>query len=102
MIAIGIILYVLIALCSVRPVAGHLANAFEKDSSWAGSPGQPAIGQWAGAYFLALLIGTVWPLIAINVATSRFKIGIEKQIELEAREKRLRKAEKELELEPWN
>jgi hypothetical protein len=94
--------YALVALVALRPLAGHYAWFFHGNDIYANTP-EPNGEKWLGAYLLALLLVTAWPVVAVVVLVGRVgpKVGAERVADIEAREKRLREAEKELGLEPW-
>lgn len=107
-----LLIYVLISLAVVRPIAGSLAYSFKNNSiskrrafapsSLAGGPsrskGTPDIDHWIAGYVCALCICIFWPLLGYVMLTEKYlpKMGAEKQAELERREKAIREAEREL------
>jgi hypothetical protein len=99
------LVYGVIALLSIRPVAGHFACKFHCQNSLGGCDGlgnrydydAPTSAIWTGSTCLAILIATVWPIfISFAIAKVLPSIGAEREYQLEERERRVKEAEEEL------
>ena len=89
------IVYVLVALAAIRPLAGHVAWSVK---NWRGWRDEPDFDDWRFGVVVACLLAAVWPLSLLCLLVNRYspKIGAERAAELERREQRLREAEREV------
>lgn len=106
MIAAIAIIYVLIGLATIRPVAGHFAwkrllHDKRRYPTLDGNKTEP--DDWFEAYFAAFWLAWVWPIYIINAVTTKLlpAVGAEKQARLEAEIKARKARDKELGLEPY-
>lgn len=90
--------YSLVALLLVRPLAGHFAYYFHTENPYSNRSGRPDAAQWFGGVLLALCLAVVWPTALLwKLADARLPaVGAEREARLQAREKALREAEREL------
>jgi hypothetical protein len=106
--AIFSIIYILIGMAIIRPVAGHLAWSWHYAqithySILYRGKIKPSSDQWTGATVLAVLAGAVWPMILFAGLSGKIlpSIGAEKQAQLEAEIKARKERDKDLGLEPY-
>lgn len=91
-------LYATAALSCARLIAGHFAWAFwENEKPHYRDGPRPDGEQWLGAWFIALPIAAIWPLvIAPWLLSKRVAVGAEAERRLHDREARIATLEKEL------
>jgi hypothetical protein len=90
---IGILIYFVIAMLAIRPIAGHLAWADMHDANMkrVQKKKEPDGGSWSIAYVFAVMACLAWPIIVCALIMSPFKVGAERRGHLE------RKMEKQTE-----
>ena len=99
--AIGLVLYGVVALLALRPVAGHLAWEDAKHFKQA----RPDSGDWTVGTLKGAMLVSLWPAVLVVFACATFanralpKIGAEREAERKSREQRLQELERELELD---
>lgn len=103
-----ILVYILIGLVTIRPVAGHLAWSMHRNSKIRypylhGKDTHPNGEQWTGGVLTACGLACLWPAIILWYVTQEFipSIGSERQAQLEAENAARDERDKELGLEPW-
>lgn len=109
MIAIIAVIYVIIAMALVRPMAGHFAWHFlsvqksEYHYSYKDKI-KPDTDQWVRGIFTALILASIWPTVILWRLSGSFlpTIGSEKQAQLEAEIEARKKRDKELGLEEYD
>lgn len=104
LLTVGVVLYGVVALLCVRPVAGHCAW-YQRNHWWEHQKGPDAI-DWFAGLIVGLLIGAIWPLAAFALILGPRlpfpqmpKIGEERAAQQKADLERLRRMERELGLE---
>lgn len=106
----GIVVYVLVAACAARMIAGHLAWQHWEQAPdsyidqclirrWKGTA--PTSGQRADAWFAAILLVAIWPLAIAGWAAKRLErrllhVGAERRADLRARQQHVRELEQQL------
>jgi hypothetical protein len=96
----GVIAYSVVAFAALRPITGHFAWTFCRNYNrdWYHKLNSPNGDQWFGAFCLAVVVVTLWPLAVLWCISDRTipTVGNERIARLEADRKRLRQMEKEL------
>jgi hypothetical protein len=102
---IGSLIYAMVALAAARLIAGHFAwtmylndrsryPALYRDRTRRVPNGEQWFGAWCGAVAIAVL----WPFVLLPWFIGRrgYKVGAERQAEIEARERKVAEMEREL------
>jgi hypothetical protein len=99
---LAVVAYALVVLVPLRPVAGHFAWRFHRAEqekySFARDRRWPTGEQWFGAFLLAGLLLSLWPLTGVVWLSGRRlpSLGAEREAELDRLRKRNRELEREL------
>lgn len=93
--------YIFALLVTTRLLAGHFAYSFAKKSHQkfprCYDEFDPDEEQWIGAFFLALFVAIVWPVVLVPYLVA-IKVGAEAHAEQLQQRKRIAELEQELDL----
>lgn len=90
--ALGV--YALPGLITGRLIAGHLAWSWKASHWYSRELDGPNGEQWFGAILVGCLTAVIWPVMLVGLVP--WRVGAERQAELDKRERKLREAEREL------
>lgn len=96
MLLLGIILYSLVGVAFVRPVAGHIAwstsNSYHQK--------HPDGSDWGWGTFVGIMCAFVWPLLVIAYISDKIMpaIGAEKKMLEKQKDERIKQLERELDI----
>lgn len=99
------IIWPLISMVLIRPMAGHFAWKFMElgnNKYWSKNADKPDGDQWLGGTLCALGLAVVWPIVLIWMISGRFlpTVGAEKTALNKAERARFEELQKSLGLEP--
>lgn len=97
MITMGLVIYSVVAVATIRPLAGHLAwdrmeraNTKEREG-WSRRDkikGIPSWEQWFGCTVLAVLVALTWPVVLAVFVLGRVRVGKEHEYASHVSEKK--------------